>query len=224
MFARDRSRAPALGREESRRISARIRAVEASTGVDIVVALVGRSALYHGLRWRAFAFGTVLAAVAVVLADSLYPDWLQHDTVLLAVLGVMAGGFGFLFLASFSAGFERLFLQHSRAHAALNQRARVLFLERELFATPSRNAVMLVAGAFEHVFAVLGDTGYHGRIADAEWQAVVDAATPAMARGDWAAAFEAALGALQSLLTSRGFAGDAADLLDDTPIELDGEP
>jgi uncharacterized membrane protein len=202
-------------------IEARIRAFEARTGVEAVTAVVPRSDRYHGLRWRAFAFGVALAALAVVLADILRPDWLHAYAILFAVATILGAGLACALLATVSPAFERLFLQRERAEAEARQRATALFLAHDLFATPSRNAVLLLASRYERVAVVLGDRAYDGRVTAGEWKGIVDAMTPPFASGDALAAFTAGLDALEALLVAKGFRGDgtARNALPDRPLE-----
>ena len=205
------------------RLEERIRTVEARTGAEVVVALVARCDAFHGLRWRAFAFGASFAALIVVIADALRPDWVTAHTAMATAIAVIGSGLVLALAATHLPVFERLFLQYSRAHAAVNQRARLLFFERDLAATPRRNAVLLLAGGFERVMALVADSGYRGRCDDGDWQGVVDAATPGMAVGDTVGAFIAGLDALETLLVAKGFAApaDAGNALADAPIEID---
>src|SRR4029450_5430117 len=117
-------------------IAARIRAFEARTGAEAVTAVVDRSDHYHGLRWRAFALGVAVAAPTGILADLLRPDWIHAHAVLFA-------GLACALLATAWPAFERLFLQRVRAEAEALQRAKALFLARELTATASGNGVVL---------------------------------------------------------------------------------
>ena len=73
-------------------IEARIRAFESRTGVEAVAAVVDRSDRYHGLRWRAFAVGTSLAALGVVTADVLRPDWTGAHAALVTAVTILAAG------------------------------------------------------------------------------------------------------------------------------------
>ncbi|HEY7901997.1 MAG TPA: hypothetical protein VIH36_00980 [Casimicrobiaceae bacterium] len=215
-----------LTADDAAAIAARVRAFEARTGAQVVVALVDRSDRFHGLRWRAFALGSGAAAVAVVAADAWRPDWVTAHTALLTVTATLGVGLALALAASCWPRFARLFLQHSRAHAAVNQRARVLFLERELFVTPRRDAILMLAGRFERVMAVIGDTAYRGRIDDDDWQRVVDVTTAGLAAGETRAAFVAGLNALEQLLVARGFVagGGEGNPLADAPLEIDDTP
>jgi putative membrane protein len=204
-------------------IEARIRAFEARTGVEAVAAVVERSDRYHGLRWRAFAAGTSLAAFGVVVADLLRPDWTGAHAVLITAITILATGLACALLATFSRPFERLFLQRERAEAEARQRAKALFLERELFATPERSAVLLFASRYERVAVVMGDRGFDGRVSAAEWEATVAAMTASFRDGDAAAAFTAGLDALEALLAGKGFRGEGGtrNVLSDRPLEPD---
>ena len=204
---------------------ARIRAFEARTGVEAVAAVVDRSDRYHGLRWRAFAAGASLAALGVVAADVLRPDWTGAHAALVTAVTILGAGLGCALLATLSRPFERLFLQRERAEAEARQRAKALFLARELFATPDRTAVLLFASRYERVAVVVGDRGYDGRISAAEWEAVVAAMTRRFGDGDPTAAFTAGLDALEALLAEKGFRGEGKgrNILPDRLIEPDGD-
>jgi putative membrane protein len=215
-----------LTADDAAAIAARVRTFEARTGAQVVVALVDRTDRFHGLRWRAFALGSGVMAVAVVAADRSRPDWVTAHTALLTAASILGVGLALALVASCWPRFARLFLQHSRAHAAVNQRARILFLERELFATPRRDAILMLAGRFERVMAVIGDSAYRGRISDDDWRRVVDVTTDGLAAGDARAAFVTGLDALEQLLVARDFVarGPAGNPLPDAPLEIDATP
>jgi putative membrane protein len=202
-------------------VEARIRAFEARTGAEAVAAVVERSDHYHGLRWRAFAFGASVAALIAVAIDLARPDWTTSHASLATAVAVLAAGLACTVLATFVPAFERLFLQRERAEAEVRQRARSLFLERELFATPGRNAVLLLASRYERAAVILGDRAYDGRVDSTEWQGIVDAMTPPFRRGQVALAFSTGLDALEALLVEKGFRpeGSPRNVLSDRPLE-----
>ena len=194
-------------------------------GVQAVAAVAERSDHYHGLRWRAFAAGAALAALATVVSDLLRPDWTGAHVAIVTAVTILAAGLACALLATFSRSFERLFLQRERAEAEARQRAKALFLERELFATSDRTGVLLFASRYERVAVVVGDRGYDGRVSNAEWESVVRAMMTHFRDGDAAAAFIAGLDALEGLLAEKGFhRGDGApNVLPDRPLEFDGD-
>jgi putative membrane protein len=211
-----------LSTADAAAVENRIRAVEARTGAQVVVALIARTDRFHGLRWRAFAMGAAMAALAMVLADLWRPDWVSSHTVIVTAAVIVGAGLACAALATGWPRFERLFLSFTRAQAEVRQHADSLFLERELFATRRRNAVLMVAGRFERAMAVVGDINYRGRIDAAEWQRIVDATTAGLSAGEPRAAFIAGLDALESLLLAKGFvAQDTQDNdLPDAPLDI----
>ena len=213
-----------LNEAEATTIADRVRAIEAATGAQVVVAIVGRSDVYHGLRWRAFAFGASLAALVLVASDLLRPDWISAHAALVHALGILGVGALFSLSAHFSPAFARLFLERDRAQTEVRQYAQVLFLERELFATNERNAVLILASLYERVVVVWPDLGYSGRIAEADWGRVVDPMLPAMRAGRTSDALAAGLAALDALLAEKGcrWQSGGGNAFADRPIETPG--
>ena len=213
-----------LNEVEAAAVAARVRAVETGTGAQIVVAIVGRSDVYHGLRWRAFAFGAALAALVLVASDLLRPDWISAHAALVHALAILGLGALLGLIAHFSPAFARLFLERERAQTEVRQYAQVLFLERELFATNERNAVLILASSYERVVVVWPDTGYRGRVAEADWGRVVDPMLPAMRAGRASDALAAGLTALDALLVEKGcrWQSGGGNAFADRPIETPG--
>src|SRR5512140_4037287 len=124
-----------LSRAESDAIDALIENIESRTGVQMVVAAIGKSDSYAELPWKAFALGASVAALATVLGDLWWPQWVSSGSALIvasALLGV------------FVPPFARLFLRAARGHAEVRQYAQALFLARELLRTHDRTAVLIL--------------------------------------------------------------------------------
>lgn len=220
------NRAMRLAESTVAAVEARVRALEQATGAQVVVALVERCDAYHGLRWRAFAFGASLAALALVAADLARPAWgsayaaLAHALVILGVGATLAAA------AHAFPPVARLFLERDRAEAEVRQYAQALFLERELFATRERNAILLLASRYERAIAVWPDAAYRDRIRAPEWRRVIDAMLAPMRAGRAGDALLAGLDALQALLADKGcrFTAGGANAFPDRPLEERGAP
>jgi putative membrane protein len=207
-----------------RSVEERVRAVEERTGVQIVVATVERADVYHGLRWRAFAFGAAVSGAVVALGGAMRPSLVPEPAPFWAIAGVLATGALCALAATFSPAVARLFLEPLRAQAEVRQRAAVLFLERELFGTRERNAVLLLACGFERQAAVLADRGFHARVTVEEWQAVEAAMIAHLRAGRRPEALLAGVDALEYLLVGKGFtpAPRKANELPDRPLTGSG--
>jgi uncharacterized membrane protein len=208
--------------DEAGAIERRIAMVEATTGAQVIVALIGRCDRYPEIRWKAFALGVALSSLAIVVTDWVRPGW--NGALLPAVVAILAIGVTNALLAEYLPAYSRLYVRHDRAEAETRRYAEALFLRRELFALPGRTAILIVLGLFERAVVVYPDTGFAGRVEPGDWARAVTVATPLLARGERRAAIERCLEALEGVLRDRGFAAmpGAGSSLPDVPIEERG--
>jgi putative membrane protein len=197
------------------KIEQRIAAVERTTGAQVVVAIVGRSDRYPEAKWRAFALGVALAALAVVLFDVGQRSWLPLHGGLASSAIILASGALFWLAAHYFDVVARLFVRPGRARAEVRQHAEVMFLSRELFATPGRNAILMMASRFERRLVIVPDVAYRGKVGHAEWEGVIAATAPGLRGYDAGAAFLDGLAALETLLLGKGFTGPGDKSIED---------
>jgi putative membrane protein len=214
-----------LTSEEAVEVERRVAALEARTGIQVVAAVVARSDHYPEIPWTAFALGASLGALAAALAGLLRAPWVAAAAEWLHGVAILAAGATCALAAVLAPGFARLFLRDTRADGEVLQHAEGMFLEREVFRTPSRTGLLVLASLFERRVVVVPDVGFRERIGPEEWRPVVDRMAPALAAGRTAAAFGDGLAALEELLERKGFsAGGAgrAHSLPDRPVEERG--
>ncbi len=196
-----------LSQTEIDALDLRIASVHAATGVRLVAAEIGKADTYEELPWKAFALGASLAALAVVGADVLRPQWTAPHPIILSVAIMLATGALAALLAIFVPAFGRLFLHGARCELEISQHAQGLFLRRELFNTPNRDAVLILVGRFERRVHILPDTGLNATVGEAEWQAVIERMKPALRQSRTAEALQAGLAAVEELLLRTGHKG-----------------
>lgn len=212
-----------LSEADAQTIDARIRQLEARTGAQVVTAVLGKCDSYPELVWKAFALAVVLCAFAVAIIDTLWPAWVSAYAALSNLAPVLLAGAVSGLAAVFVPDYARLFLRATRRDAEVRQRAHVLFLDHGLTATTGRNGVLLLVSLFERKVEIVSDLAYRGRVERADWDGVIAAMTPALARAKSAQAVLAGLDALEQLLRARGYAaGGAANELPDRPIQEAG--
>jgi putative membrane protein len=209
---------------EANAIATRIAAIEARTGVQVVTALVGRAARYPEARWKAFALGVSVAALAVVVFAFRRPDRDATGAMLGGIVAMLSVGATCALIATFVEPFARLFVRRNRAEVEVRQYAEGLFLERELYRSPARTAVLIVVSVLERAVAIHADRGFDGRIGVADWEGVVGAMTTTLRTGRRTAAIDSGLEALEVLLVRKGFvaAGTQDNVLPDRPIDEGG--
>lgn len=215
------SAAPALlTAAETAAIEARVQAVEARVGTQVVAAVVERSDVYHGLRWRAFAVAVSLSGLGVVLLDGVRASRPAPPTLLPALALVLGVGAAAALAATLLPGLARLFLEPLRADAEVQRRAESLFLTQELFGTRGRDALLILASGFERRAAVYPDRGLRERVPDAAWTTVTARMNLLLAKGRTADALLEGLAAAETLLAGNPAppGSGAANELPDRPI------
>ena len=184
-------------------------ALESRAGVQVVTAIVPRSDDYPEIAWRAFALGASVASLVALIVDIAQPNWTSVRGLLLQAVTILAVAALTGMLTYVSPAFSRLFLGKQRARSEVRQLAESLFLTRELFATPGRDAVLLFVSDFEHRVVVVPDVFYRGRVTHDEWEGVIARMTPLLRQGRTAEAFNAGLAALETLLAAKGIVATA---------------
>src|SRR6516165_3307371 len=116
--------------QEAHAVEGGVARVEASTGVEIVTAVVGKCDGYPEIVWKAFALGTVVAALVVVALDLMRPDWVTAYTVWLCIVTILAAGAVSALVAIAVPEYARLFLDRHRAAGEVRQYARAMFVDR----------------------------------------------------------------------------------------------
>jgi uncharacterized membrane protein len=96
-------------------------------------------------------------------------------------------------------------LDRVRARDEALQYAQSLFLERELFRTATRRAVLIVMCRFERIAVAVADTGLAQHAPPAELNEIGRTAGALLARGSLVEAFETAFERIKALLQSRGY-------------------
>ncbi|GIK85990.1 MAG: hypothetical protein BroJett026_14710 [Betaproteobacteria bacterium] len=212
-----------LSDDDAAAVERGIAAVEAATGVQVVAALVPRADDYPEAPWRAFALGAALAALAALGWSLAFPAWLAPAALLAQALAILATGGAAAIAARYVPAVGRAFVGAARAEAEARQCADALFLARELFATPRREAILILVAAFERRVVVVPDAGFRGRVTAAEWRGVVDRMTPSLRRDAVREAFAQGLAALEALLRAKGCGpGDGANRLPDGLVRGSG--
>jgi putative membrane protein len=180
-------------------IRARTAAIDARTGVHIVATVIDKADHYAELPWKAFALGAAAAALVVVGADRLRPDWSSAPALVDAV-AILGAGAASALLAICVPAYARLFLTRLRGDAEARHDADSMFLHRHVFATTKRHAILVLVCLFERKVEIRADADLHDRVGEPQWRSVIARMTPALAAGRTAEALERGLGRLDEVL------------------------
>jgi putative membrane protein len=213
-----------LSKAKTDAITARAVELEARIGVQVIAAIAAKADAHVELPWKAFALGTVLAGLAMVVADAVRPQWFTANATLVNTVSILSAGGASALLAVFVPAYARLFLRPARRDAEVRRYAEALFLRHELFKTRERNGVLILVSCFERKVEILADTGLHRSVSEAEWRPVIGRMTPLLRERRFAEALLEGLAATEELLAAKGLKARAGaeNELPDRPIDEKG--
>jgi putative membrane protein len=194
---------------------------ELQTKAQIVLGTVKRSDNYSEIPWKAFAFGSSIAGLAVFLLD-LVQVWEMGTLVLFPVAIILATGTILVFLTIIFQGFARLFLSDSRRETEVMQYAESLFLSRELFATENRRGILLLISQFERKVVILPDKGVRDRLSIEVMNNIISKMTQYLRKDEVRNAMETGLKELTAELRAMAPSGEDINELSNKIIEEEG--
>ncbi|MGC4091017.1 MAG: TPM domain-containing protein [Polyangiaceae bacterium] len=157
---------PLLSDSERSRIEATIADVEGRTSLELVVAVVARSADYW--HWR------VLLALCSGLSGGLAVlEWAPHVAPHWALLLQLPVG-ALAFLALGQGALHRWLVPARTSAAAVQGHAFRLFAERGLHHTRDHTGLLILVSLLERRVTLLGDSALHARVGEGGWQRHVE--------------------------------------------------
>ena len=166
-------------------VEAAIRAAEQATSAEFVAAIARRVERYHGVSLTA----GLVAALAASLALVFWNPWLPP----LSVIGIQCMGFALVYGLFELTPLAVLLAPHKARAVKVRRFAHLLFFDAGLSALPKRNGVLLFVAIAERHVEIVADRGIDGLVGTAEWQRIVDAFSASARSGRIAAALEAAI-------------------------------
>ena len=203
-----------LTEKERQQINTIVARFEADTGIQAVAAVTSKADAYPEIPWKAYAMGSGLGAAVAALNPLVISGWSHAGVIAFDAMLILSTGAALALLAAFVPSVARLFLDRHRAQGEAEQYAQSVFLERELFCTRSRRAVLVVLCGFERIAIVVTDIGLAQYAPQAALRAIGAEAKSVIARGrgeDLVAAFDSVFDRVKALLAQGG--------LEATPLE-----
>ena len=213
-----------LTEQEQQQINTLVRRFETQTGIEAVAAVVGRCDAYPEIPWKAYALGSSLGALAVLVYPGAFADWGVESSLAFDAMAVLGCGAALALLAAFIPPLGRFFLERTRAEAEVRQYALGIFLERQLFRTRERRAALLLVSRYERAAVVLPDAGVTHHAPAEGIEHVTRAMQAALASDGLTRAFEVGFDELRTLVQRHGFvaAPPSGNELDDAIVTEKG--
>jgi putative membrane protein len=203
---------------EADAIRAAVAAAERESAAEIVPVLVEATDDYELADWKGAALGAVAAALATAVAQRFGSGWgiAAAALALPAVAGAVVGWLA----ARYLAGLRRALVGRDRLDQRVEERARLAFLEHEVFRTRDRTGILILIALFERRVEILADQGIHAVVPPERWQTIADQAAATVHTGSAGEALRRAVEACGAVLVELGPRRRADDLneLPDAPI------
>lgn len=200
----------------------RIAEVEKQTGTQIVLASVVRSDSYVEIPWKAFALGTSLAGLAMMLLNLFVLGWVSSMTIMFSLAAVLAFGILLTLLSLLIPGFARLLLSPQRRETETRQYAQSMFLSRELFATKDRRGILLMVSQFERQVVILPDSGISAQLSEDILNGIIAIMSRHLRQKELREAMESGLDGIRTALGSSEKTEARPNELSDEIIEEEG--
>lgn len=160
------ARSPFVRDEGKQRLGAAVKAVEARSCAEIVVAVQPWSASWAGVDCGMGAAVAYLALLYTLFAPQ------EFGLVWIALIVPAAFGVGFV-LARVVPGLRMRLAGAGRVRRAVEQAARARFVELGVAATRERSGLLVYISLVERACAVVPDAGVRARVPEPEWAPAV---------------------------------------------------
>lgn len=164
------------------RIADAVRNAESRTSGEIVPYFVYESDKYAVARWRGGAACAAIGTISLLALQMMSTSWLPVEILEFSAIIVAAFLLG-MGLVSFVPFLKRLMLSHGIMDHYVSRRASVAFLSEEVFKTRERTGILIFLSFFERRVVVLGDSGINAKVAQSDWQGIVDSMIDSIKQG-----------------------------------------
>ena len=184
-----------------RRVAEAINRAEEKTSGEIVAVVAADSSTYLHVP---FMWAALIALV--VPWPFIHFTWMTVQRIWLLQLLVFVVLLAILMYRPIRYALVPSSTRRLRAH----RRAVEQFLTQNLHTTEGRTGVLVFVSVAEHYAEILADAGIHGKVGQAEWQAIVDKLTTAIGEGRAADGFVTAVEAIGARLAEHFPPGSGA--------------
>ena len=211
-----------LTAQEQQQINGLVAEVEAASGAQLIVAVIGKADAYPEIPWKAFALAAATTALLVAPVELGLVTVPALRTSAFGLLVVLAAGLVSALAAMFVPPLGRVLLDRTRARTEVEQYARAVFLERDMFQTRHRTGILVLISFFEREAVILADSGVHRHVTDTQIEAIVERMRSLLREGRAIRAAQEALTELTRLLRGKFEQAVGANELVDALVEERG--
>jgi putative membrane protein len=188
-------------------IEAAVAEAESRTSGEIVPYIVGRSAPYREIVWKAAVQFGIVATLIIFGMSMFYEGWSLSwlfsapGSATLIVSSALIGAA----MARWIPGLERHFVSENARADAVRQRGLQAFVEEEIFSTRDRTGILIYVSMLERRVEVFGDSGINEKVQPEDWAHVVEDVLLGMKSAGLGAGLATAIKRCGDLLVENGF-------------------
>ncbi len=197
------SRRKLLTNEEKEKISTIIQEAEKKTSGEIVIFVVHESDDYIESHLKSALFFNLLS-VLFIFSIQVFPVDLYYNFDLYSSSLLIFTATAFGFILCYIPFFKKLFISKADIDKKVNDRAKLAFLDREVFKTKQRTGILIFLSFFEKKVVVLADSGIHQKVKQESWQEVVKLIINGIHNNDLASGIKEAVHYCGNLLETSG--------------------
>jgi putative membrane protein len=208
-----------LPKTAQEKITAAVTEAEKKINAEIVPVFMVSSDDYTEAKLRGTLLGATITAAFILIYDHLM-GWyqlflLQNDW--LFVSGIACGGLLGYFLFGYLSPLKKLLVTKQQLKQRSAAMAERVFGEYKLFETKSRTGILIFISLFEHNIQIVPDKGLKEKIADDEWQKVIEQMKPSLRNKKFDEAFIQSISKITEIMLTYKMEriGDATNELPD---------
>lgn len=186
------------------KITKAVSEAEKKINAEIVPVFMISSDDYAEAKLRGAILTATVFALSVLLYDHLM-GWyqfflLKNDWLFVSSIG--AGGVLGYILFGYVPALKKLMVGKQKLQMRSAAMAERVFGEYKLFETKSRTGILIFVSLFEHTIEILPDKGLKEKIADDEWQKVINEMKPSLRAKKFDAAFVQSISKITEILVT----------------------
>lgn len=189
-------------KQDQDRIQQAVANAESKTSGEIVPYYVEQSDDYSEAIWRGGLFFVILSLAGIFGIYQIEGQWFSlglYQTLGIISIAMLIGlGLGLI------PFFRRLLAGDTLVERRVKARAMQAFIEEEVFQTKDRTGILIFMSMLEHRVMVIGDSGINDKVAQSDWQHVVEKVVQGIKSGKAADGLVEAIALCGELLHRKG--------------------
>ena len=196
----------AISKNNLKKIEDTVISAEARISGEIVPIITSISNDYDDSVW----FVTTISLIVGFIFGIFLIDNPWHPGYFSFIFSVVLACLSY-FVLKFFPKLKCLFLSQSRMHQAVLTKAKLAFLENEIFKTKHRTGILIYTSLAERKVVILGDVGINEKVKQEDWDKIIQNMILEIKKSDFSSALCHAINQAADLLVKHNFIKESDD-------------